>query len=481
MSRPVDSHIISSLASSRWRGKGVHISLFASLICMIVVFLSAFDATAESAPQSSVEKQEVIADSATILFRQSQSAIDLGLDGNKERLDNLIRNIRNISAQDSAYVLNLLRVTGSSSLEGSEQFNRQLSERRAQSLFKYISDHVSYPDSITQFEYLGRNWRGLYHLVATDRLVPYQGEVLALLRKAFTTDLSAAESNSLLQRLKTLRGGVPYAYMYRNIFPALRYSDIHVEYSKRIHQEITGLVNLTIDSDEATRRDSVPSENIITEFVGIEEIPADSLAVEPADTLGLTSETKKPFYMDLRTNMLYDIAAVPNLGAEFYLGKNFSILGNWMYGWWDNNPRHRYWRVYGGDLGARWWFGRKANAKPLTGHHLGIYGGALIFDFEWGGTGYMGGKPGATLWQRCLVNAGIEYGYSLPVSRHLNIDFSLGIGYLGGNYSKYYPFDNDYYREKEYKLRFFGPTKAEISLVWLIGRGNVNKRKGGDL
>nr|WP_147351517.1 DUF3575 domain-containing protein [Bacteroides caccae] len=27
--------------------------------------------------------------------------------------------------------------------------------------------------------------------------------------------------------------------------------------------------------------------------------------------------------------------------------------------------------------------------------------------------------------------------------------------------------------------RWFGPTKAGISLVWLIGRGNYNEKKGG--
>lgn len=192
------------------------------------------------------------------------------------------------------------------------------------------------------------------------------------------------------------------------------------------------------------------------------------------------TENDKRLWMDLRTNMLFDIAAVPNIGAEFYLGKNLSVLADWMYGWWSSNHRHRYWQIYGGELGARWWFGRKADVKPLTGHHLGIYGSIFIFDFEWGHTGYMGGKPGGTLWDRCIVNTGIEYGYSLPIGRHLNIDFSIGLGYLGGNYIKYFPFDNDYYREKEYKMRFFGPTKAEISLVWLLGRGNSNNRKGGE-
>lgn len=185
-------------------------------------------------------------------------------------------------------------------------------------------------------------------------------------------------------------------------------------------------------------------------------------------------------YFALKTNMLFDLALVPNVGLEFYAGKNISVFGEWMYSWWAKNNRHRYWRIYGGSLGARWRFGRKADAHPLTGHHLGIYGGIFIFDFEWGDIGYMGGKPGGSLWDRCLVNTGVEYGYSLPVGSRLSIDFSIGLGYLGGNYIKYFPFNNSYYREKEYKLRFFGPTKAEVSLTWLLGRVNTNKRKGGD-
>ena len=92
----------------------------------------------------------------------------------------------------------------------------------------------------------------------------------------------------------------------------------------------------------------------------------------------------------------------------------------------------------------------------------------------------MGGKPGGTLWDRCLVNSGIEYGYSLPIGKHLNIDFSIGVGYLTGKYIKYFPFDNDYYSKSEYNMRFLGPTKAEISLVWLIDKGNINNRKGGE-
>lgn len=177
--------------------------------------------------------------------------------------------------------------------------------------------------------------------------------------------------------------------------------------------------------------------------------------------------------------MLFDALAVPNIGVDFYLGKNYTIGANWMYGWWKCDRVHHYWRLYGGDINARYWFGRAANAKPLTGHHVGIYAGILTYDFEWGGTGYMGGRPGHDLWDRFLVNAGVEYGYSLPVSRRLNIDFTIGVGYLGGLVEKYTPINGQYYWESTNRHTWIGPTKVEVALVWLIGHDNVNKKKGG--
>ena len=43
----------------------------------------------------------------------------------------------------------------------------------------------------------------------------------------------------------------------------------------------------------------------------------------------------------------------------------------------------------------------------------------------------MGGKPGGTLWEKMNYAVGLEYGYSLPVARRLNLDFVIGLGYWG--------------------------------------------------
>lgn len=55
-----------------------------------------------------------------------------------------------------------------------------------------------------------------------------------------------------------------------------------------------------------------------------------------------------------------------------------------MYAWWNSKKRHNYWRLYGGELEIRKYFGRRAAEKPLTGHHLGLYGQLFTYDFELG-------------------------------------------------------------------------------------------------
>ena len=183
------------------------------------------------------------------------------------------------------------------------------------------------------------------------------------------------------------------------------------------------------------------------------------------------SQSPRPFYMALKTNMLYDLALVPNGGVEFYLGKNLSVAGNWMYSWWKSDKVYWYWRVYGGDLALRYWFGNETKEKPLQGHHLGVYGQMLTYDVEVGNKGILA--------DRWSWSAGVEYGYSLPIARRLNLDFTLGVGYHTGEFYEYIPIDGHYVWQATKIRHYMGPTKAEISLVWLLGRGNENTDKGG--
>lgn len=394
------------------------------------------------------------ADSAEIHFHQGKSVMVPGYKGNGAHLDSLINRIESAPQTDALhrYSVSRVAVTAGASPEGPVELNRRLSERRAASIFDYVTAHTALPDSLTSFTFLGRDWRGLRTLVEADPEVPFREETLALL-DAIIADWGARGS---LARLKALRGGVPYRYMYGRLFPALRESRLTVEYA-------------------ATPRPAPVTLPALSLTCAAPALPALALPAIAAP------RDARNHYMALKTNLLHDVLALPSISAELYLGKNYSAVINWTYGWWDTDRTHHYWRAYGGDLAVRRWFGRKAEEKPLTGHHVGLYAGVLTYDFELGGKGYMGGLPHHTLWDRCLLNAGVEYGYSLPISRRLNLDFTIGLGYLGGRYVTYEPVNKGYLWESTRRLHWIGPTKAEVALTWLIGHGNYNRKKGGRL
>lgn len=406
--------------------------------------------------QKSISAQNVLSDSIEVMFRQSKSVLDPSLEDNRANLDRMVGILKERADSSEVYRLKNVYVIGSASPEGSVEINRSLSQKRAYHIFDYLGERVPLDRTLTEFVFLGRDWKGLYRLVLEDNEIPYRSEVLEILapingRNTFMP----LESDRLLRKLKQLHKGQVYQYLYTRLFPKLRNSRLFVEYDREQPKLVT--------------EDSIPE-------VEIPEMPEIEIPVENfvEDEPQIATLTCRPFFMGVKTNLLYDALMLPNIGVEFYLGKNWTVGGNWTYGWWDKNKTHWYWRAYGGDISVRKWFGSKAEDKPLTGHHLGLYAGVFTFDFELGGTGYMGGRPGHDLWNRCMYTAGVEYGYSLPIARRLNLDFTVGVGYVGGKVVKYHPKGEKYIWNSTRSFNGILPTKLEVSLVWLIGCGNKN-------
>lgn len=173
------------------------------------------------------------------------------------------------------------------------------------------------------------------------------------------------------------------------------------------------------------------------------------------------------------TNMLYDVLLTPNIGAGISIGDRVTLLVDWMYARWNNHDRRLYWRIYGGDVEVRCRIGTRVKGSPLGGHHVGVYGSMACYDFQ-GGRSHIGVL--SDFWNYA---AGVSYTYSLPVSTHFNIDFNLGVGYLWGRYKKHIPIDDCDVWLSTHKMGWFGPTRAGVTLVWLIGNQVKNSRKGG--
>ena len=380
---------------------------------------------------------QVQKDSVKIYFHQGKHILEPAFKSNQQMLDKIDRLV---------FKLEKVEVIGAASPEGSVQLNERLSQKRAQELFNYLSRYGNLPDSLKTTRFIGRDWRGLLRLVEADPNVPYQQEAVRLISSIIREVESGVPGRvDPFWRLVSLRKGKPYRYMYYRLFPELRTSEIHFwfEQSPRLLQPLQLLP---------------PLQPWYTPDV-LERIPVSARAKTPS------------YHWAIKTNALYDLLLVPNIGVEFCFGKNWSVGANWMYAWWSNRGKNNFWRIYGGDVEVRRWFGKKAAEKPLQGHHLGVYGQLLTYDFETGGRGYMADKWNYTF--------GVSYGYSLPIAKRLNLDFTLGIGYWGGRYKEYLPVEGHYVWQSTKNRRWFGPTKAEVSLVWLLGHGNENKQKGG--
>lgn len=386
---------------------------------------------------------QVISDSLNIHFQQSKSLFNESVAGNSMFYGSLADLLEMAKRKDVEIVS--ITVYGAASPEGGIGYNKGLSKRRADRIASYIAEvgggRIS-PEVIA----VGRDWKGLYDLAVADSELPSREATLDLLcRLAMPNDKESEDR--MFAQLKVLDGGKPYRYMYSRLFPELRKAGVKVVAVYRIDDLVSdGRVS--------------PLETSFAEPNGI-SISAKGDVMQEV--------RKKPWYVGVKTNMLYDALLVPNGGLEIYLGKNWSIDAYWMYAWWKSDRVHNYWRTYGGDVELRKWLGSAARRKPLTGHHIGAYAQIVTYDFELGGRGYLA--------DRWSYAAGVSYGYSLPVAKRLNIDFSMGLGYMGGEYKEYLPQDGHYVWQSTKRRHWIGPTKAEISLVWLIGRGNTNRTR----
>ena len=174
----------------------------------------------------------------------------------------------------------------------------------------------------------------------------------------------------------------------------------------------------------------------------------------------------------LKTNLLFDAALMPNVEIEVPVGKRWSVNGEYAFPWWQFDRGKYCMQVLMGGLEGRYWLGSRKSREDrevLTGHFLGLYAGGGKYDLQWGEKGYQG---------EFFIAAGVSYGWATRIARHLHLEFNIGIGLLRTDYRHYHARDN--YQtllwQENGKYTWLGPTKAKISLVWLLNR---RVKKGG--
>lgn len=390
----------------------------------------------------------------TIYFRPGYSLLELSYRDNAANMKALTQGIQTIKGNPCVQ-LQHIRILSAASPEGNSALNKRVAKRRGERLRDYLKETLVLPDSIFTVSSAGEDWQGLASLIAKEK-TPWRNKALQIIRHTpewVTRNGKVVDGRK--RQLQNLDGGKAWKYMLDNHFYTLRTGAIVVCEVKTLADEV-----------HADRTHAEAHEGSHADFADF----ADESKLSAAEARPEPASQQSASYLALKSNLLYDALLVPNLSLEASISSGWTLGAGGMFAWWSKDAKHRYWRIYGGDLEIRKYFGTLSKFKPLQGHHLGIYGDFLTYDFEFGAKGYQ---------SKATYAAGIKYGYSHPIANRLNLDFALGIGYLHSNYKTYVPRDGCYVYQETKKRKWLGPTQAEISLVWLLGKGNTNKKKGG--
>lgn len=398
----------------------------------------------------------------TIYFRPGYSLLELSYRDNAANMKALTQGIQTIKGNPCVQ-LQHIRILSAASPEGNSALNKRVAKRRGERLRDYLKETLVLPDSIFTVSSAGEDWQGLAALIAKEK-TPWRNKALQIIRHTpewITRNGKVVDGRK--RQLQNLDGGKAWKYMLDNHFYTLRTGAVVVCEVKTLAAESTP--SAAEASQEQARLESA-SQQSASQSPSSPPFPANPSQVHP--------ESQAPpvaSYFALKSNLLYDALLVPNLALEASIGSGWTLGAGGMLAWWSKDAKHRYWRIYGGGLEIRKYFGTLSKSKPLQGHHLGIYGDFLTYDFEFGAKGYQ---------SKATYAAGIKYGYSHPIANRLNLDFALGIGYLHSNYKTYVPRDGCYVYQETKKQKWLGPTQAEISLVWLLGKGNTNSKGKGN-
>ena len=318
--------------------------------------------------------------------------------------------------------------------EGGYPHNVWLSEKRAAAakelLLELAADTTRLNEGKIKISPLAENWPGLIELVERDYRLPNRDKLLRILHA------EGIGEETRKWRIKNLDGGYTWNYLKRHYMKQLR---------------------------------SATWVCVWTSVGAIMPLgPITDTLLPPPVGLGRKVEAKprpvtNPNFA-IKTNLLADLVTAVNVGVEVSIGEDFSAELHTYFPWWTAGPYGNKYALQTLSLGGefRWWF-HNPYEKVLGGHFLGADVSGGKFDLQWDHEG---------CYQCYYRQAGISYGYSLPLTEHFNLEFSMTLGYMGIDYQHYVP-SPDYsilIRDNfgAGTFHYWGPTRVTVSLVYPI-------------
>ncbi|WP_316931131.1 DUF3575 domain-containing protein [Bacteroides timonensis] len=204
---------------------------------------------------------------------------------------------------------------------------------------------------------------------------------------------------------------------------------------------------------ERAERERLAAEKARQEQEEAERRAAEQTAKEQAEAARFAAkaeEHKHDNSFSLRANLLHWATLTPDLGMEWRIDRNWSILvnGAWTSWSWDNkNRRYALWKL---SPEVRYYISKEKRGYIGAMYHIGE------FNYKLGDTGKQGDYQGG----------GITGGYTLPLNRALSLDFHAAVGYSYADYDKYTVSDGIRVRAGSDTKNYWGINQLGVTLVW---------------
>lgn len=180
-------------------------------------------------------------------------------------------------------------------------------------------------------------------------------------------------------------------------------------------------------------------------------------------TTGLLAQNN----VGIKTNLLYGAGTfTPNLGLEVGLGERTTLDISAGYNWFNlngtpnDNKKLIHWMV---QPELRYWLCQKFN-----GHFFGLHALGSQYNISQQDLSFIFGKDSEKYrYEGWAVGAGLSYGYQFILGKRWNLEMNIGVGYARLRYDQY---ECKTCGDKvgSSSKNYFGPTKAGISLIYII-------------
>lgn len=169
----------------------------------------------------------------------------------------------------------------------------------------------------------------------------------------------------------------------------------------------------------------------------------------------------------VKTNLLYGAyTQTPNISVELGLGRRSTLDIGGGYNPWnlngstENNKKLVHWL---GNIEYRYWL-----RERFSGHFFGAHALGTQYNIAQKNTPLIFGKDSEKYrFQGYGYGGGISYGYHRILSNRWSIEAQIGVGYARLHYDRYDCMKCGNKLDTESR-NYFGPTKAGISLIYLI-------------